>query len=244
MDTFRLGLLIFRLRALDGGRIGLRKRQASETVYEEIRARIISGEISPNDRIDAPSLALRLGTSRTPIREALVRLKLEGLVEISRGKGIRVLPLSSNDIREIFQISTGIEMLATYLLTSRRPKRTELVPLQAAVAAMEDALKAKNDVAWADADDRFHKELFELSGNRRLLQIGRQLRDVGQRAHLLAVKLQNDEYKARSVEAHRLLLDVIVAGNPWTVMEDHFKQRLRGEEALIALLEHYGLKNL
>jgi DNA-binding GntR family transcriptional regulator len=223
---------------------GAKGNRASDLAFGRIKGWIIGGEIPPNSLIDERQMAHRLGTSRTPVREALLRLQSEGLVAIARGKGIRVLALSSGDLREIFQVVTGLEVVAAYLLASRRPERAELAPLELAVTAMEEALKAKDEGAWGEADERFHRGLLELCGNRRLLQVGCQLRDAAQRAHVVGVRLQAEEYRAVSTAKHRQLLTSIAKGDVAAVWDNHFQQRLRGEDSLVGIIERYRLRNL
>jgi DNA-binding GntR family transcriptional regulator len=218
--------------------------RASDTAYAGIKQRIVSGAIPPNALIDEQEIAEELGVSRTPVREALLRLEAERLVEIGRGKGIRVLSLSSADMRAIYQVITGLEATAVFLLTARKPSRGELGPLLRAVDDFEVAAAAGDDGAWGDADERFHRALLELSGNERLTEAGCRQRDAAQRAHLVAVRLQSAEYKARSAENHRGLIDLILAGDPWAAHAAHFRQRMRGEDALVSIVERFNLQNL
>ena len=218
--------------------------RASDTAYADIKRWIISGKIPPNASIDEQEIAETLGISRTPVREALLRLQAERLVAIGRGKGIRVLSLSSSDMREIYQVITGLEATAVFLLTRREPSRDALAPLLRAVADFDAAAASGDSDAWGDADERFHRGLLELSGNQRLREVGCRQRDAAQRAHLVAVKLQSADYKARSAENHRALIDLILRGDPWEAYQSHFHQRMRGEDALISIVERFNLQNL
>jgi DNA-binding GntR family transcriptional regulator len=219
-------------------------KRASDTAYAKIKAWILNGKIAPNSLIDERKTAERLGISRTPVREALLRLQTENLVEIARGKGIRVLALSSPDMREIYQVITGLEILAVYLLTSRRPARRDLEPLFQTVTDMEAASKSDDGEAWGDADEAFHRGIVGLSRNGRLAQAAIQLRDSSRRAHLVAVRLQPAGYRKASEKYHRDLLKLILEGDPLRALASHLEQRLRGEEALVSIVEKFNLRNL
>ena len=95
-----------------------------DAAYEQIRRRILDNAWPPGHRALEQEVALALGMSRTPVREALMRLQAEGLVEVIPRHGMRVLPVSPNDMREIYQILTALECMAAELLAQRKPTRT------------------------------------------------------------------------------------------------------------------------
>ena len=92
--------------------------------------------------------------SRTPVREALIRLSNEGLVEVVPRHGMRVLPVSAADMDEIYRVIGSLEATAAEIIAERRPKAAELKPLEDATRAMDVALKADDLAAWAAADER------------------------------------------------------------------------------------------
>ena len=218
--------------------------QAAEAAYAEIKDMILLGRLAPNGLVDENDVARKLGMSRTPVREALLRLQNESLVEIARGRGIRVLPLSAEDMRETYQAISGLEMVAVQLLAERHLKAADLDPLSRAVEDMRGALAASDVEAWGEADERFHRTLLRLSGNRKIDAVGRQLRDYARRAHMVAVRLQSDEYKARSTERHAELLQELLHGNGQRAWITHSEQRRRGEDALVGIVEKLNLHSL
>jgi DNA-binding GntR family transcriptional regulator len=218
--------------------------RASDAAYDAIKGWIQAAEIAPGALIDEEEAARRLSMSRTPVREALLRLQSEGFVEIGRGKGIRVLPLSAGDMRDTYQVITGIEVVAVSLLVRRRPSRDDLASLVEATEDMERALAAGQTDRWGDADERFHRELIRQSGNRKLYAVGCQMRDVAKRAHMVAVRLQDDAYRARSTVNHKLLIDAILNGAGQEAAYRHLEQRQRGEDALVGVIEKFKLANL
>ena len=87
----------------------------SEQAYRQLRSRIVANVWPPGHQALEQAIALELGMSRTPVREALIRLQKEGLVEVVPRHGMRVLPVSANDMREIYEILTALESMAAEL---------------------------------------------------------------------------------------------------------------------------------
>jgi hypothetical protein len=114
-----------------------------DAAYRADPPRILDNVWPPGHRALEQEVALALGMSRTPVREALMRLQAEGLVEVIPRHGMRVLPVSPADMQEIYQILTALECMAAELLASRRPTAAELKPLVDATAAMDRALQAR-----------------------------------------------------------------------------------------------------
>ncbi|WP_108660361.1 GntR family transcriptional regulator [Acuticoccus kandeliae] len=218
--------------------------QAADAAYAAIKDMILGGKLPPNALLDEAEIAGNLGMSRTPVREGLLRLRSESLVEIARGKGIRVLPLSTNDMRETYQVISGLEMVAVSLLAEKPQTRESIAPLIEAVAGMEAALAHDDLDAWGDADEAFHRELLRLSGNAKLYQVGCQLRDFSRRAHRIAVRLQTLEYRTQSTATHAALLEKLIAGEPIDAWSNHLAQRRRGEDALVGIVQKYDLHAL
>ncbi|MGH7107211.1 MAG: GntR family transcriptional regulator [Acetobacteraceae bacterium] len=213
----------------------------TERAYAEVKALILRGAIAPNAQIDEKMIAGRLGVSRTPVREALLRLKNEGLVEIERGRGIVVRALSSSDMHEIYQAITGMEVMAVFVLTARGAERAALEPLYAALRRFDAAGRRADLELWGKADEAFHRGLLLLCGNRHIEAAGLQFRDLAQRAHLVAMRLQPLEYLARSAEMHRALVELILAGDAEAAASAHFQQRRRGAEMLVKAVETFHL---
>jgi DNA-binding GntR family transcriptional regulator len=218
--------------------------RASDAAYEAIKLWIQSARVPPGGMIDEADAARQLSMSRTPVREALLRLQAEGYIEIGRGKGIRVLPLSAADMRHIYQVISGLEVVAVSLLARQSPSQKDLRTLTEATAEMERAaLDGKIDL-WGEADERFHRELMRLSGNPKLHAVGSHLRDLAKRAHMVAVRLQADAYRARSTANHKVLIKAILSGDDQAAAARHLEQRRRGEDALVGIVEKFNLASL
>ena len=103
--------------------------RSTEQAYRQIKQKILDTEYPPGAQLLEQDLCAELGLSRTPVREALVRLQQEGLLEIVPRHGARISVLSPADMREIYEILTSLEPTAVELLARRRPPAAEIVPL-------------------------------------------------------------------------------------------------------------------
>lgn len=100
-----------------------------ETAYKALKAKILTNVISADEFTDDNAEAAALVMSKTPVREALLLLETEGLVEVMPRRGIRVAPISLHDMEEIYRLLTALEVDAVELIVARRLNRVELAPL-------------------------------------------------------------------------------------------------------------------
>jgi DNA-binding GntR family transcriptional regulator len=152
-------------------RIQLHK--VSEAAYEILREKIVSREFVPGQRLDLDSIEKQLGISRTPIKEALTRLDLEGLVEVVPRSGTFITNPTSNDIAESFEVRRALEVFAVELAV-QRARNEDLRNLWALVQELGDLAVAEGRDAiyprYLALDHQFHQQLVALSGNQRLCQ--------------------------------------------------------------------------
>lgn len=213
-----------------------------EEAYAAVRQRILDNVYPPGYQALESALAAELSLSRTPVREALIRLANEGLVEVIPRHGMRVLPLLPSDMREIYVVLTALESAAAEILAGRRPSAAELKPLEEATADMTRALKADDLDAWAAADERFHQGLVELTGNRTLVDSVQRVADRAHRARMFTLRLRPKP--VRSTQEHRALLDRIRAGDAAGAVTVYRAHRERASHELITLFERYRLSHL
>src|ERR1700692_4786334 len=109
----------------------------TEYAYRLIKRKILDNEFPPGAQILEQDIAAELNISRTPVREAFVRLKQDGLLEIVPRHGVRISTLSPDDMREIYEVLMSLEPTAVELLARRKPSDVDLAPLIAACDAME-----------------------------------------------------------------------------------------------------------
>lgn len=213
-----------------------------DEAYEQIRRRILDNVWPPGHRALEQEAALALGMSRTPVREALMRLQNEGLVEVIPRHGMRVLPVSPNDMREIYQILTALECMAAELLALRKPTDKELAPLVAATKAMDKALKAEDLDAWAAADERFHQQLVELAGNRQLQATVFNYWDRAHRARMFTLRLRPKP--VNSTKEHMQMVERLRAGDAAGAASVTRAHRERANRELVAIFEQFKLSQM
>jgi DNA-binding GntR family transcriptional regulator len=213
-----------------------------DDAYEQVRRRILDNVWPPGHRALEQEVALALGMSRTPVREALLRLQNEGLIELIPRHGMRVLPVSPGDMREIYQILTALECMAAELLAQREPSDKELEPLVAATKAMDKALKADDLDAWAAADERFHAQLLELAGNRQLQATVLNYWDRAHRARMFSLRLRPKP--VNSTKEHMQMVERLRAGDGTGAAAVTRAHRERASRELVAIFEHYKLAQM
>lgn len=229
------------LRVISGG---LHKPSQTDVAHNRLKSMIISGEIGPSDQIDANRLVDVLGIGRTPIREALLRLQMEGIVRIVPKRGVQIVMLSADDITEIYQVISAVEIEAVRLLAMSKPVADELGPLVDANDRMISAAEEDKREEWVRADEAYHRALLELNPNKRLRDVGLTHRDLAQRAHFVALRMLRPEQIMRSARQHKRLIKLITSGDEATAVESHQLQRDRGANMLVGVLRKYGLTQL
>ncbi|MGE5791368.1 MAG: GntR family transcriptional regulator [Bacteroidota bacterium] len=213
-----------------------------DDAYRAIRKRILDNVYPPGYQALEQSLATELGISRTPVREALIRLQKEGLVDVVPRHGMRVLPVSPTDMKEIYEILSALESMAAELLAKRRPSDEELAPLERASRDMARALRADDLEGWAEADERFHRQLIDLAGNRLLAQAVLNFWDRAHRVRRITLRLRPKP--VNSTKEHTALVERIRAGDPRGAHEVNRAHRERASRELLAILERYRLQHL
>jgi DNA-binding GntR family transcriptional regulator len=210
-----------------------------DAAYAEIRQRILDNAWPPGHQALEQALALELGMSRTPVREALIRLQNEGLVEVVPRHGMRVLPVSPADMQEIYDILTSLEAMAAELVARRKPAAAELASLDKASRDMEKALKKDDLDAWAEADERYHRQLIELCGNRKLAAIVYNYWDRAHRARMVTLRMRPKP--VNSTREHLAVVEAIRRGDALAARELHRAHRERGSRELTEILQRYRL---
>ena len=217
-------------------------KSRTDEAYSRLKSDIRENRMPPGYLEPEPELATRLGMSRTPVHEALIRLQAEGMVELVPRRGARVLPISAEDMREIYEILKALEPEAAARLAAQNPDERALAPLDAANDAMTAALEDGDLDAWAAADDRFHQTLLRLHGNRRLAQFVSSLFDQSHRARMVTLRLR--EPPIISTAEHRVILEFLRRGDVDGTRDAFRRHRERTSSELIAILENYRLPQL
>lgn len=141
-----------------------RPQSLTDAVLERLRYEIVSGKLKLGQMLSERVLAEKLGVSKSPVREALAQLRLEGLVRIVPQRGAFVFTLSSEGVRQICEFRRMLERTALTLALEREPE-TLARTWAAIVVEMGHAREAMDDRRYLDADTTFHTTLFDLCGN-------------------------------------------------------------------------------
>lgn len=138
-----------------------------EIVYEELKRRIVTGEIPPGERMMEIQLSEDLGVSRTPVREAIHKLEKEGLVLIEPRRGARSSIISMQDIIDVLAVRQDLEGLAAEMAAAKISAE-EIEKLDALTCKYDEAIKAGDTEKVIAFDEDFHKAIVAVAGNRTL----------------------------------------------------------------------------
>ena len=206
----------------------------TDRVYQTLRRLILDNVLTPGSTHLQEELSKRLGVSRTPIREAIVRLEEDGLVQSIPRRGIRIKEMSIDDMREIYEMLAALESEAAYWAARRGISDDQFKAIEAALSAMETALNQGDLEAWAEADEGFHALLAEASGNRRLMRAIQQLADQAHRAR--RITLWSRPPPVQSNLEHRAMIEALKSGDCTLTSNIHRQHRRQSSALLLRLL--------
>ena len=217
-------------------------RSNTQKAVEEMRKMIFRGDLGPGSDHLEVELAERLGMSRTPVREAALTLEAQGLVAVRPRKGVRVLAVSPQDMRDVYDVLTELESLAAENAARHSYSRQDLRPLAESINDMDDALFRDDRQAWAEADETFHRELMRLGQNKRAENIATMMEDQVRRAKQITLNMR--PLPSQSNQDHRDVLGAIAAQDPTSARRIHRRHREEAREMLLHLLETHQLRHL
>jgi DNA-binding GntR family transcriptional regulator len=174
-----------------------------EVVSATLREAIVSGILQPGERLMEIQLAEELGVSRTPVREAIRKLELEGFVIMVPRRGTYVADLSIKDINEVYEIRTALDVLAAGLAAERITEE-ELEQLERLLVEIGEAIENGDLQKIIDIDSQFHDVLYRASRNDRLVGIINNLREQFTRFRTISIQYPG-RLKSTLVEHGRLI---------------------------------------
>jgi len=179
-------------------------------IYEHLREQLLGGKMQPHQHLIEAKIARDIGTSRTPVREALHSLELEGLIESIPRVGYVVKPISEQEVEEICEIRAAIEGLAARWAMEKAHEKL-VIELEKNISIAEDKV-SKGDVrAFVDMDAKFHEIISKFSGSQRLLELAQTLR-----RHMLRYRIQSIysvDNVLRAIDGHKGILRAIEKRN-------------------------------
>lgn len=177
-----------------------------EIVFEYLRNSILNGELEPGERLMELQLAEQLGVSRTPVREAIRKLELEGLVEMIPRKGAYVADMSIKDILDVLEVRMFLEGLAAYL-AAERMSDDEIDKLKEILKKFEAGIVNMGKEDMIELDNKFHDMIIAGSRNNKLLQIVQGLQEQFQRFRVIYFNEYNEHQDL--IKYHKAIVESI-----------------------------------
>ena len=177
-----------------------------DVVFYTLRQAILKGELEPGERLMEMQLAEQLGVSRTPIREAIRKLELEGLVLMIPRRGAIVAKITEKDLKDVLEVRASLERLSTKLACERMEEET-IEELREAQEAFKAALRGDNITLQAQKDVEFHDVIYKSTNNLRLIQMLNNLREQMYRYRLEYLKDGTSHQKL--VEEHEAIIEAL-----------------------------------
>jgi len=181
-----------------------------DAIFNQLRQDIITGDLKPGERLREIKLAEKMGASRTPIREAIRRLEMEGLVVMVPRHGATVAGITRKQLMDVLEIRRALEELAIELACSRMTvaQLNELKELERDIKEQKDST---DSLALSDIDEKFHEKIYQATNNPRLIQMLAELREQMYRYRLEYMKAMDKRNKL--VTEHNRILKAIETGD-------------------------------
>ena len=195
-----------------------------DRAYERLKRMAIGYHLKPGERLNEGELAKQLGVSRTPLREALNRLAMEGFLRFSPGKGFFCRELDPKEIYDLYQLRKALEVGAVKLAVLRASE-AEIVALERFLADTGPDAGGRSTEELVKLDETFHESLMKLSGNNEMLQV---LRNVNARIQFVRWVDMDRVSRPVTQAEHRKVLDFLRARDEAgciTTLEKHIDRR-------------------
>ncbi|MFH5775094.1 GntR family transcriptional regulator [Paracoccus sp. NGMCC 1.201697] len=213
---------------------GLTEMAARERAYHDLRYRILTGRLAPGTTLLETELAALLSLSRTPVREAVIKLAEEGLVEVRPRHGVTVKALSLQDFGNILDVFSALEVRAFELTAERGLRIEDVRRLGRMLDEMENATAVGDITRWSELDDEFHSEVVALCCNQRLQTAINAFWGQQYRARLMILPLR--PMPVESNDEHRSTFAALQAGDRALTRERHNAHRDRADRQQLDLL--------
>ena len=182
----------------------------AKMAYEAIRQSILSGQWLVGELYNEKAIASDLGISRTPVREALLELASQDLIIFMPRRGLMLNRFTRSDVDEIFELRKAIELASVEKIANTSPM-PDLLAIEESLLNQRKAVRQKNYIAFMDADRMFHTSFSTLTGNRRIISILENIRDM---IHVMGVNALSLEGRAvKVIEEHQEIFKAVKEGN-------------------------------
>lgn len=180
-----------------------------DVVFNTLRQAILRGDLKPGERLMEIALANKLGVSRTPVREAIRKLELEGLVLMIPRRGAEVAQITEKSLRDVLEVRSALEELAVELACERMTEQG-LADLNNAARAFKRIVGQNDITAVAEADVAFHDVIYMATDNQRLIALLNNLREQMYRYRVEYLKKK--ECHPQLLAEHQEIIDAISKG--------------------------------
>jgi len=221
----------------------------ADWAYEQIKEQILDLSYSPGEQLQLEELASDLGTSRTPAREAILRLEKDGLIQIMPRVGLFVTGITVQDLDELYELRELLESRAVERATVNMTEE-DLAHLDLILETSVKAISNDDDEKFLQTEIEFHSFLYECSGNRRLVAMMETLRDLTYRWRVLSIRSKDSipetlkEHQKITQALHRK--DSEMAGGLMRehirAARDRIKEILERNHLFIDLINHGTIK--
>jgi DNA-binding GntR family transcriptional regulator len=209
-----------------------------EVIFNTLRKAIIIGELKPGERLMEVQLAEKMGVSRTPVREAIRKLELEGLVDMLPRKGAHVADLSVKDIMDVLEVRSTLDGLASSL-SALRITDEELKELKHVQSQFVNYVEKDNLQGSIKKDVEFHDIIYRSSRNEKLIQITNNLREQVHRFRVIYLK---DYSSSRElIREHMDICEAIIGRDSEAAQKFAQKHIKNQEDTIIAAIKRSSI---
>lgn len=210
-----------------------------DVVFRTLRRQILMGELKPGERLMEVKLTKKLGVSRTPVREAIHMLELEGLAKIVPRRGATVSNITEEDLQDVLEVRCALEELAVELACARRSEE-DIISIKKAAKAFIEATRVGNISEMAERDVEFHNHIFSATGNKRLIQL---VGNLSERMYRYRIEyLKNKAVYAGLIREHNDIIRFI-EGNAPSEARGAIRQHITNQVEQVSLDIKAGKEN-
>lgn len=209
----------------------------NQKVYQQLRRKLLRGDLAPDSQLDERQLAEELGVSRTPLREAISQLVKEGIVEHRPYRGNFVRTFTAKQVNDLYEVRKALESLAMRLAI-RKLSQEHLEEIRTILDQVQEALDRGDIAAYTEADRRFHQAILQITGNETLIESLNRLAAQIQMVRILANR--DPEVVERTAQERPRILAALEARDADTaarLMEEHIDGVRRSIVAQLEALE-------
>ncbi|MEZ9974706.1 hypothetical protein BCS96_13640 [Vibrio breoganii] len=209
----------------------------SEQAYFKLKDMILKNIFRINQQLLIDEAVEICGFSRTPVREALLRLQEDGLIKLHPRHGLKVCALSKKDVEELYQLIAHLEVMALDICIEKGLTEYQIATLRELTQQMEYALHNKDIDTWALIDMQFHETIFSYTENSRLIETAKKYNEQNKRCKDIVIKLRPLPWD--SIIEHNKLIDNLELRDSDEARKMHLQHWSEVSKQFISFLDNY-----